>query len=688
MRMWKSFYLFIALGVFCGALPCRAGAPDGYSVALDGGAVVVSHGGRELLRWLGVDAESFAPNVSMRYAFFKFEKKDAVSRPLAFAAGSDDGFVLKDGANDAGSVALEQTPAGHLRVVVTMNGPAPSAVALRFACAADDRFWGFGEQYNYVDFHGRALNAWVQEQGVGRSETPSSFIPGQGSFTDSYFPMPYFLDPKKGLGFLIENMEFSRFDLCKSDAAQWRAEVWDANRVSFLVLPGPRPADVVAQLTAEVGRPDRTPPDWAFSGVWLAAQGGTKEVYDRFKSAMDAGFPVSAFWVQDWVGKRQFIPGQFGVKYRWVHDTELYPGLEKLIRKMSDRGVRFLGYFNPFVIPDFEHYEEAAQKGYLPLTPDGKPYNFQIITFPGSVLDVTNPDAVAYFKDYARHAVAMGQKGWMCDFGEWLPYDAVARGGTGRALHNAYATAWHRINREVLDEAFPDGDYIMLTRSGFTYEHKVAQIVWAADQEQNWEDADGFPTVVRAALTIGLSGVPYYSHDIAGFSGGPSTKELFMRWTELGAFTPVMRTHDGLKKKENHKFNSDPETLAHFSKIARIHAALLPYWKQLAGEAVTPGLPMIRHTVLVDPEWDAAYDAHRQWMLGNDLLFAPVIEQGADAVEVRFPAGGWVHILTGEKYSGRTIATVMAPIGTPAVFARDGRLDDIVAMTREIYAEP
>jgi alpha-glucosidase len=645
--------------------------------------------GNELFRLIGVEALTFERDVTVSLAFFKFNKKGEQSAALELSpmGNSGDSWELLLNGKHAGAAVFGATANGNLHGAISLDDSVPAdAVKLSFACGADDRFWGFGEQYNYMDFRGRDLKIWTQEQGVGRAETPPKFPPGMGSFTDTYFPMPYFMDPVAGKGFLVENPQVSFFDLCKTDPSVWTVEVWDTRAVSFAAFPGPEPKDVISQLTSEVGRPQTAPPDWAFRGVWLGAQGGAAAVRERWRAAMDAGIPVTALWVQDWLGKRQFLPGIWGVKHRWVQDEEQYPGLEKLIADMAAEGVNFLGYFNPYVLPDYEHWAPMAEKKWVAMTPDGEPYKFQIITFPGGLIDVTDPEAVEYFKGFARKAVAMGQKGWMCDYGEALPYDAVLDGGSGRDLHNLYPTGWHRINREVLEEAYPDGDFILLTRSGFTYEHKVAQVVWAADQEQEWEDRDGMPTVVRAALTIGLSGIPFYTHDVAGFSGGPSTKELFMRWVEMGAFTPFFRTHDGLKKKENHRFNADAETLAHFKKMALMHQALLPYLKPLAREALDTGLPMIRHTILVDPQWPEALDADAQWMIGDDMLFAPVLEKGAVQVQVKFPTGEWEHLLTGQSYAGRTVAVAPAPMGTPAVFVRKGKAPEMAAAVREIYA--
>ncbi len=658
-----------------------AASPAGWRWMLDpDGKLTVSFDNRILLEWLGVEADELDGGAWMLFGFFHFWDTNRSTSALVFQQDGDALRLVKNG-HAFGAVTFTATNEGGLRVSVRLNDASAQALRLRFHLRDDDRFWGFGEQYNFLDFRGRRVPIWVSEQGVGRSENP--LLPFQGKLTDSYFPMPYFVDPLRGFGFLLENTEYALFDLGAKEADVWSSEVWNGREVSFLLLPGPRPALVVQQLTAAVGRPQQPPPDWAFDGVWLAAQGGPAVVRERLAAALSADVTVTAMWVQDWLGRREFGLGNAGVKYHWTADEELYPDLAGLIAELRAQGVRFLGYFNPFVTLAYDQWEEAVANGYLIERTGGTPYIFPIVTFAGSLLDVTNPAAGDWFQGFAREAVAYGMSGWMADFGEWLPYDAGQFDGDAPRDHNLYPEAWHRLNREVLEEAYPDGDYVMFTRSGYTGEQRVAQIVWAGDQEATWSALDGLPTVVTAGLTAGLAGVPFFTHDIAGFSGGPSTKELFMRWTELGAFTPVMRTHEGLQSGVNHRFDSDAETLAHFSLFARIHRALAPYFLALAQEAVEQGLPMIRHTVLVDPEWPAAYTAGQQWMLGNDLLIAPVVTEGATSVTVYLPDGEWQHLLTDESHSGRQVIEVDAPLGRPAVFVRKGKLTEIRQQVRE-----
>jgi len=144
--------------------------------------------------------------------------------------------------------------------------------------------------------------------------------------------------------------------------------------------------------------------------------------------------------------------------------------------------------------------------------------------------------------------------------------------------------------------------------------------VWIGDQEADFEAEDGLPTVVPALLNLGLSGIPYVTHDIAGYSGGPSSRELFFRWVELGAFTPIFRTHEGLNAAENWHWDRDAETTAHFGRFARIHAALAPEIEALADEAATTSMPLLRHLAMVFGDDVASRSVSDEFMLGDALL--------------------------------------------------------------------
>ena len=148
-----------------------------------------------------------------------------------------------------------------------------------------------------------------------------------------------------------------------------------------------------------------------------------------------------------------------------------------------------------------------------------------------------------------------------------------------------------------------------------------------------------------------------------------------MRWTELGAFTTVFRTHEGNRPEVNYQVYSDEDTLRHFSRFAKVYAAWEPYRKKLVEEAADTGLPVVRHPFIHYPEDPEVLGLDYQFMVGADFMVAPVLDPGEESAEVYLPAGRWVHLWTGEEYGSSergVYETVPAPIGEPAVFYKVG----------------
>jgi alpha-glucosidase len=323
-------------------------------------------------------------------------------------------------------------------------------------------------------------------------------------------------------------------------------------------------------------------------------------------------------------------------------------------------------------MPNLEdHFDDMDAAGLLVQDEDGNSLLQPSPAGDASHPDLTSDEARAYVKSFLSAMVEdLGIDGWMADFGEWLPLEArFSDGSDPFAVHNRYPEAWHRLSREVMDELRPEGDWAVFTRSGWTGQQSVAQIVWCGDQEATFEEGDGLPTVVPCMLNLGLAGVPFVTHDIAGFSGGPSTKEVFMRWVELGAFTPIMRTHEGNNKDENWSWEKDAETTDHFRRFTLIHEALKPTMMDLADVAAETSLPMVRHLMLVFPDDPGSRAVSDQFMLGDELLVAPVVTEGATSREVYLPPGTWHHVWSGDTHEGPATITVDAPIGEPPVFA-------------------
>ncbi|UJR84803.1 TIM-barrel domain-containing protein [Sandaracinus amylolyticus] len=659
--------------------PAAYDLPDGTHVDVDGRGAITLHDAAG--RALGGTAAgafptvaSFESRITMIVGFFRFVRvgeERTEARRFTGSEQREDGTIVLHWEGDAGvdvtlEIAVHESDvATRLRWTATTTDARASALALPFACDDDASFAGFGAQYDDTNQRGDAFPLWVQEQGIGRS----GIGPISGDAHSTYFPMPWWID-WRGFGVLVDTPARTLVDLCQRDARVAWVEVEDLAPLDVLVLHGPRPRDVIRQLGDEIGRAVR-PPDWAFS-PWIGVQGGPDAVLAEVAALEAAEVPFSAVWVQDWVGGEWLTERIFDLNYRWVADTERYPDLPGLVRTLrDDHGVRFLAYANPFVRMDLEHFAPMAGDDLLIRDETGAPYVFPFVLSRGTMPDFTRPEAYAYVEEHLRAMVeTQGFDGWMSDFGEWLPTDAVLHDGSdARLVHNLYPAMWHRASREVMDTVRPDGDWVLFTRSGWTRDHAQQQIVWIGDQEADWEPTDGLPTVVPALINLGLSGVPFVTHDVAGYSGGPSTKELYMRWTELAAFGPILRTHEGLMPAANWSWDRDDETIAHFRRFARVHEALGPEIRALADEAATSSLPIIRHLALEFEGDVASRDVHDEYMLGPELLVAPVLEEGATSRSVYLPPGQWFHVWSGEAHEGGRTIEIDAPLGVPPVFS-------------------
>jgi alpha-glucosidase len=302
-------------------------------------------------------------------------------------------------------------------------------------------------------------------------------------------------------------------------------------------------------------------------------------------------------------------------------------------------------------------------------------------SFYAVMLDLTNPETKSWLKSIIRdYMIGIGLDGWMCDFAEYLPIDAIVHSKQDPYIHhNEYPVLWAKVNEEAIKEAQRDSgsdSIIFFSRSGNYKTSQYSPLIWAGDQIMTfWLDM-GLPAAICAGISIGFIGIGQTHSDIAGEFRLPwmkRTKELFMRWTEYAAFTCVMRTHEA-KGTSGWTLDSDEETLNHFAKFSHIHAKLKPYLLKCIDEYSKTGLPVIRH-VYIHYENDKILHSKKprslqyQYLLGQDILVAPVYIKGAIIRKLYLPKNKWIHLWSGTSYSGGWIR-VNAPLGEPPVFYR------------------
>jgi alpha-glucosidase len=409
--------------------------------------------------------------------------------------------------------------------------------------------------------------------------------------------------------------------------------------------------------------------------LWLGVQGGREAVAAKVRRAREAGIRVAAVWARDWEGGRATAFGSH-VFWNYHYDAILYPDLPAYIERLRETNVRFLGYINPMLVPEGDMYQYGKAKGYLVKDANGNVLHANFTTFPAGIVDFDNPDGRRWFKGIIReNMIDIGMSGWMAEFGEGLPPDALlATGRKGVDAHNDYPTMWARVNREAIEEANAIGDIAFFMRAGYSGSSRHATAHWAGNQLVNWSYDDGFATIIPAALSLGFCGIGFHHADIGGYATVAwirRSKELLLRWCEQAAFSPIMRTNEGNQPGRNWQFDSDAETLAHFSHMVHLYVMMGPYHREVSKQYVQTGLPPMRHPILHDLQDETLHTLRYQYMYGPDLMVAPVLKPGQQEWRVYLPKDSWIHLWTGKGYSAGW-HDVPAPIGKPPVFFREG----------------
>jgi len=538
----------------------------------------------------------------------------------------------------------------------------------------DESFWGGGEQMSYLRLNDRRFPFWTSEPGVGRDKSSelTQIMDAEGLAGGDYwttnYPQPTWISSLK-YAVHVDTAAYSVLDLTKSGVSQ--IECWSVD-VDIELFAAPSLAGLVTKMSDRFGRQPPLP-DWAISGAIVGLKDG-EETFARFEKIAASGAAITGLWCEDWVGIRQTSFGK-RLFWDWRWNAARYPDLPAHIEALADRGVRFLGYVNPYLAVDGALYKEALENAYLALRQDAdEPYAVDFGEFDAGVVDFTNPAAARWFAEriIGQEMLDFGLSGWMADFGEYLPTDVrLYDRSDPMEAHNRWPILWAKVNADAIASRARTHDATFFMRAGFSGVQAYCPLLWAGDQCVDFSRHDGINTVITGALSSGLLGNAYHHSDLGGYTslhGVVRSAELMRRWIDLAAFTPVMRSHEGNRPADNLQLDSSPEILAHFARMSQVHARLAPYVRSLSDEARETGLPLQRPLFLHYEEAEY-YDIQDQYLYGADMLVAPVLEEAQSSRMAVIPDGEWVHLWSGDIY-GKGTHMISAPHGQPPVFTR------------------
>ena len=591
------------------------------------------------------------------------------------------------------------------------------AMADSFASPAGEGFHGFGGRHGTTDKRGQKLYGWTEQENLGGRSTLTQtqllpqltadwsdftldelgglrdvpdVLPGgyerymvPNGQNAAYYPQAQFVS-SRGYGFLLNRTELVRWRMANDRRDAWQVHASTAE-LDYTVALGPGAGRAAGGLTAITGR-HRLPPAWAQGPtLWRAVQvpalpglpaAETAATY-RAKIERDLADiarydpPITAYAFEGWA---------------LLDDLDY---VRDVIRRLRERGIRAILYHRAYVSDDAlatqppGDSEEVRRLGLEARNARGEPYVFGSNGgAPGTLLDFTNPRTVRWWRKRLELSLELGAQGFMQDFGEQVQAGMRFHdGSTGRTMHNRYPVLWHRISRRIVDrwaERHPKrGPVWFFTRSGYSGRPGSAAYemgTFPGDETTEWSAGSGLRSLAPDMLNRAVGGAFGYTADIGGYIdslAGPPNEELFNRWSEWTALTPYFRLHNSASTGTRMPWFYGPATLERWKRMAGLHQRALPYIRRLWREGRRTGIPPTRPMWLAAPEVPRA-GRDQQWLLGPDVLVAPVVVEGATSRRVWFPRGCWRSPANGRRYRGGGSATVAAPLGELPYFIRCG----------------
>jgi sulfoquinovosidase len=511
--------------------------------------------------------------------------------------------------------------------------------SLSFALRPDEHFYGLGERFATVDHRGQSLYAWAEEGGLGQGEEtpegPGNPYPNGPSMT--YFPVPFFVS-SEGYGVFVDTTFRSEVHLGGESSDAWRTAV-NARSFATTIYVRSEPLAAIADYTEDTGRPP-VPAPWVFGPRRRVNRGAMVEGVDEYLLMRQRKIPITG--IDDAL---HFLPA--------LSHVGIEPDVAQWTSDLHAAGYKVMAYNNPYVAessPKAEtDYTYGKDHGYFVKGPDGEPSLTSFISgnpLTVAAIDLTNPEAEDWYKGLLRRTLDLGYDGWMHDFGEYTAHDAVFHDGRrGDEVHNEFPVLSARAAHELLEKERP-GDYLFFVRSGYRGTQALVPAVWGGDAEATFDETQGLPSAVRGGLNLSMSGVPYWGSDMTGFkciTDAPNDKEVFLRWVEFGAVSPIMMEQNAcsnpILKKTKWNLWNDQDTQDVYAKYARLHTRLFPYFMTLAREAAGSGRPLTLHPFLLHPREPAAWSVEDAYYLGPALYVAPVVRRGETTKKAWLPPG-------------------------------------------------
>ncbi len=506
--------------------------------------------------------------------------------------------------------------------------------------------YGLGERFSPFLKNGQSVAIWNSD--------PSS------ASDLAYKNIPFYLS-SAGYGVLVNTFARAELEVATEDNAAVRIAV-PGSALDYLVIGGDSPKEVLSAYTALTGRPPMIP-KWSL-GLWLTTSFTTtydeKTILEHVNGMKERGIPLSVFHFDCyWMKERHWCD------FRW--DDSAFPDPAGLLRRLKDMGLSICVWINPYISELSELFPEAADAGYLVRRKTGEVYQVDWWQPGLAFMDFTNPDARAWYRGKLERLLEIGVDAFKTDFGESVPEDAVYFDGSdGAEMHNRYALEYNRAVFGLLENVKGRGNAVVFARSAAAGS-QAFPVHWGGDCFSTYRS---MAAELRGGLSFALSGAAFWAHDIGGFYG-KATPDLYKRWVAFGLLSSHARLHGDSSYRVPWTF--DEESVGVLRHFTRLRHCLIPYLYSYCGEAHETGLPLMRPMVLEFPGDPTCRYLDRQYMLGSELLVAPVMSPDGNA-EYYLPEGEWTDFVSGARVRGGRWLRATVDYFTIPLFVRENSI--------------
>jgi alpha-D-xyloside xylohydrolase len=520
--------------------------------------------------------------------------------------------------------------------------------------APGEHVYGLGERFGAFVKNGQEVDVWNADGGT------SSEL--------AYKNVPFYMT-SAGYGVLVDHPEKVSLEVASEVNSRVQFSV-PGKTLTYHVIAGPTPKDVLERYTALTGRPPQVPA-WSY-GLWLSTSFTTdydeKTVNSFIDGMVERDLPLSVFHFDCfWMREYQWCD------FEW--DPRTFPDPEGMLARLHDRGLKVSAWINPYIAQRSPLFAEAAAQGYLVRTADGGVWQWDMWQAGMGLVDFTNPAATEWYLGHLERLIDQGVDTFKTDFGERIPVDDVVwfDGSDPQRMHNYYAQLYNEAVFGLLERRQGTGEAVVFARAATTGGQQMP-VHWGGDCDSMFSS---MAESLRGGLSLAMSGFGYWSHDIGGFEGTPDA-DVFKRWVAFGLLSSHSRLHGSTSYRVPWAF--DDEAVEITREFTHLKMRLMPYLQQAAREVSSAGTPIMRPMVLEFPGDRSTFGIDTQYMLGGSLLVAPVFTHDG-TVHAYVPEGTWTSLLSGEQVTGPRWVTEQHDVHSLPLYVRPATVLPLGART-------